>query len=94
MKKLEKQFISALKALCEEYELCVVPEENDKYELPLTIAPYRGVNKSLYDDLSDVEADKEFLDKFLSKKLEIVGTKMVWDAKSKKMVEAGIIEWV
>jgi hypothetical protein len=28
-----------------------VPEENDKYELPLTIAPYKGENKSLYDYL-------------------------------------------
>jgi hypothetical protein len=48
---MKSDFINELKALCEKYGLCVVPEENDKYELPLTIAPYKGENKSLYDYL-------------------------------------------
>jgi hypothetical protein len=51
MKK--ENFITELKALCEKYGLCVVPEENGKYELPLIIAPYEGENKSLYDYLED-----------------------------------------
>lgn len=46
---MANKFLTELKALCEKYQLCVVPEDNGKYELPLVIAPYEGENKSLYD---------------------------------------------
>lgn len=97
MKK--ENFITELKALCEKYGLCVVPEENGKYELPLVIAPYEGENKSLYDylDNSGLEdnlhygidgdiSDEEL--KFCKKHgIRVTAVDMVWDGKKKKMVK-------
>ena len=67
---MANKFLTELKALCEKYQLCVVPEDNGKYELPLVIAPYEGENKSLYDWLDDSDYignyddnDKPFDDK-------------------------------
>ena len=97
MKK--ENFITELKALCEKYELCVVPEENRKYELPLVIAPYEGENKSLYDYLDDSDLedgrhygiDDEISDeelKFCKEHgIRVTAVDMVWDGKKKKMVE-------
>lgn len=97
---MEKEnFITELKALCEKYGLCVVPEENGKYELPLVIAPYEGENKSLYDYLedSDLENDLHYSnddnisdeDLKFSKEhgIRVTAVDMVWDDKKKKMVE-------
>ena len=96
---MKKEFITELKALCEKYELCVVPEENDKYELPLVIAPYKGENKSLYDYLedSDLEDDLHYsIDNNVSDEslkfckehgIRVTSVDMVWDDKKKKLVE-------
>lgn len=91
---MKSDFINELKALCEKYGLCVVPEENDKYELPLIIAPYKGANKSLYDDLDETKHDKELLKKFSDRGINVIMTEMVFDAKSKKMVETGSIKCI
>jgi hypothetical protein len=97
MKK--ENFITELKALCEKYGLCVVPEENSKYELPLVIAPYEGENKSLYDYLedSDLEDDRHYSNdddisdeelKFCKEHgIRVTAVNMVWDDKKKKMVK-------
>jgi hypothetical protein len=97
MKK--ENFITELKALCEKYGLCVVPEENGKYELPLIIAPYEGENKSLYDYLedSDLEDDSHYsIDDEISDEelkfckehgIRVTAVDMVWDDKKKEMVE-------
>ena len=97
MKK--ENFIIELKALCEKYGLCVVPEENSKYELPLVIAPYEGENKSLYDYLedSDLEDDRHYSNddeisdeelKFCKEHgIRVTAVDMVWDDKKKEMVE-------
>lgn len=96
---MKKEFITELKALCEKYKLCVVPEENDKYELPLVIVPYKGENKSLYDclDDEDLEDDLHYSndDEISDEELEfckehgirVTAVDMVWDDKKKKMVE-------
>jgi len=92
MKK--ENFITELKALCEKHGLCVVPEENGKYELPLVIAPYEGENKSLYDYLkdSDLEDGRHYSNdeelKFCKEHgISVTAVDMVWDDKKKQMVE-------
>jgi len=95
----KEKFITELKSLCEKYKLCVVPEENGKYELPLIIAPYEGENKSLYDylDDSDLEDDSHYSidDKISDEELKfckehrirVTAVDMVWDDKKKEMIE-------
>ena len=92
---MANKFLTELKALCEKYQLCVVPEENSKYELPLVIAPYEGDNKSLYDELDDSDyvgnydddIDDEMLERCKKRGLSVSVTKMVWDDKKQEMIE-------
>ena len=92
------KFLTELKALCEKYQLCVVPEDNGKYELPLVIAPYEGENKSLYDWLDDSDyvgnydddnedIDDEMLERCKERGIGVSITEMVWDDKKKEMIE-------
>lgn len=95
---MPNNFLTELKALCEKYQLCVVPEDNGKYELPLVIAPYEGENKSLYDWLDDSDyvgnydddddgIDGEMLERCKERGISVSVTEMVWDDKKKKMIE-------
>ena len=92
---MANKFLTELKALCKKYQLCVVPEENSKYELPLVIAPYEGENKSLYDELDDSDyvgnydddIDDEMLERCKKRGLSVSVTKMVWDDKKQEMIE-------
>ena len=95
---MKNEFITKLKALCEEYGLCVVPEENDKYELPLVIAQYEGENKSLYDYLDnshedgsnhtiDDEISDEMLESCREHGIGVTAVDMVWDEKKQDFVE-------
>lgn len=95
---MANKFLTELKALCEKYQLCVVPEDNGKYELPLVIAPYEGENKSLYDWLDDSDyvgnydddnedIDDEMLERCKERGIGVSITEMVWDDKKKEMIE-------
>lgn len=95
---MANKFLTELKALCEKYQLCVVLEDNGKYELPLVIAPYEGENKSLYDWLDDSDyvgnydddnedIDDEMLERCKERGIGVSITEMVWDDKKKEMIE-------
>lgn len=96
---MKKEFVIELRNLCDKYGLCVVPEENDRYDIPLVVAPYEGKNTSLYDYLEytdyennshhsiDDEISDEMLESCKKDGVRVAAVDMVWDDKIQNFVE-------
>lgn len=71
----KKAFYDELMNLIKKHGLCLVPQNNDKYELPLEIVPYNKNVEWLYEDLvgenqeeSDVRDEIETIRKSCKRK--------------------------